>query len=67
MGNQQSMLSCKKCKKTTLHTRTTPNTLLHIFFFFLSFGLWLIVWILFISKGTPQCMTCGKDKTLFGL
>jgi hypothetical protein len=66
MSNQQSMLLCKQCMKKTLHTRTTPNTILHIFLTFITFGLWLIVWILFISKGTPQCMTCGKDKTLFG-
>ena len=34
---------------------------------FITVGLWLIVWILFISKGTPQCMTCGNDRLMFGL
>ena len=67
MGNQQSMLECKQCKKKTLHTRTTPNTILHIFLTFITFGLWLLVWILFISKGTPQCMTCGNDRDWWGL
>ena len=66
MGNQQDMLKCKKCGKMTLHTRTTPNTLLHIFLSIITAGVWLIVWILFIGKGTPKCMTCGKSKTLFG-
>ena len=66
MGNQQDMLKCNKCEKMTLHTRTTPNTLLHIFLTIITAGIWLIVWILFIGKGTPKCMTCGKSKTLFG-
>ena len=66
MGHQQDMLNCKACDKKTLHTRTTPNTLLHIFLSIITAGIWLIVWILFISKGAYKCMTCGKAKSLFG-
>ena len=66
MGHQQDMLNCKGCDKKTLHTRTTPNTLLHIFLSIITAGIWLIVWILFIGKGAYKCMTCGKAKGLFG-
>lgn len=60
MANQQSMLKCEKCKKKTLHTRTTPNIILHIFLSIVSLGFWFLIYLLFIHKGRPQCMTCGK-------
>jgi len=51
---------CEKCKKKTLHTRTTPNIILHIFLSIVSLGFWFLIYLLFIHKGRPQCMTCGK-------
>ena len=63
---QQDMRKCGHCKKQTMHNRTVPNTLLHVFLTVITFGFWLIVWLLFISKGPWKCTICGK-QTLFGV
>ncbi len=60
MANQQSMLSCEICKKKTLHTRTTPNIILHIFLSIVTVGFWFLIYLFFIHKGRPECMKCGK-------
>ncbi len=62
MGTQQDMLECKKCSKSTMHTRTTPNTILHIFLMFVTAGVWFLIWLLFIHKGSYKCTTCGNAR-----
>ena len=62
-SSQQFMFMCSKCEKSTMHIRTIPNTLLHIFLMFCTAGLWFIIWLLFVWKGPPKCTTCGAKNT----
>jgi len=64
-SSQQYMVPCANCKKSTMHTRTIPNTILHIFLMFCTLGFWFIIWLLFIWKGIPQCTVCGKGNDIF--
>ena len=65
-SSQQDMRKCGHCKKPTMHTRTVPNVILHIFLTLITFFIWIIIWILFIGKGPWKCTVCGK-QTLFGM
>ena len=62
-SSQQFMFMCSMCEKSTMHIRTIPNTLLHIFLMFCTAGLWFIIWLLFVWKGPPKCTTCGAKNT----
>jgi predicted nucleic-acid-binding Zn-ribbon protein len=59
-NTQQDMRNCSKCRCSTMHIRTVPDTILHVALMFLSAGLWFIVWLLFIHKGSWSCTKCGN-------
>jgi hypothetical protein len=66
MPTSQLMKKCEKCVKNTLHIQEVPNHLLHIVLTIITVGLWLIVWVLFISKKDPQCTVCGETNDFLG-
>lgn len=40
--------------------RATPNHILHLLLSLVTFGLWLVVWLLLIlNGGTYRCRECG--------
>jgi len=61
---QQDMKKCAHCEKPTMHNRTVPNTLLHVFLMFVTFGIWFFIWLIFIRKGPWKCTVCGGQSLL---
>jgi len=60
---KQSSSYCKTCGKQTLHTKETPNHILHLLLSVFTLGLWLLVWLalVLISSGKrPRCSVCGS-------
>ena len=55
------------CNKMTMHypgrTKSSSTYSAHQL---LTVGLWLIVWVLFISKKDPQCTVCGETNDFLG-
>jgi hypothetical protein len=63
---------CPRCKRPTLHVRSTPDVphVLHLVVTLFLCGLWLPVWILHsIASGSGEpwrCTGCGMGRGLFG-
>jgi hypothetical protein len=56
---------CKACNKQVLARRKGVNHILHLILSLLTFGIWVIIWILVVVKnivvvGEWRCSTCGK-------
>ncbi len=66
MPTSQLMKYCGKCDKKTLNIQEVPNYLLHIVLSIITGGIWLIYWVLFISKKDPQCTACGETTDFLG-
>ncbi len=69
MGIEKKRMYCPEENKYVLAERTKPNHLLHLVLTLLTFGLWLIVWILVsFSSGLSsyRCPSCGaRTKSAF--
>lgn len=60
---KQTSSYCKTCGKQTLHTKQTPNHILHLLLSLVTLGLWLIVWLIIVvanSGKRPRCSVCGS-------
>lgn len=60
------MLTCKRCRRATLHVHTRPSHWLHGILTVLTLGVWGVVWgALMIQAGRPRCTVCGKERGMF--
>jgi hypothetical protein len=60
---KQTSRYCDTCGKQTLHTKETPNHILHLLLSIVTLGLWLIVWVAvtIVNSGKrPRCVVCGS-------
>lgn len=63
MSDEKTRGFCKDCKKYVVVFRPRPSHLLHLVLSFLTFGLWVLVWIgLSIKIGGWRCMECGSKR-----
>ena len=61
MGFQESSGYCTNCENNVLIRARTPNHILHLILSVLTWGLWLIVWvILCIRVKEWHCSQCGQ-------
>ena len=60
------MKHCVECKKKTMHFQEKPNHILHLLLSIITAGIWLIVWLLFLESGDPQCSVCGRTNDFLG-
>lgn len=52
---------CMECKERRKVTRKGINHVLHLLLSIVTFGFWLIVWLLVALNGTSwRCETCGS-------
>ena len=57
---KQTSAWCGVCGQQRLFTAPTPSHLLHLVLSILTFGLWLIVWLIIGGKTAPyRCTVCG--------
>ena len=68
MATNQLMSFCKKCEKQTLHLQPATSHMLHFLLSLVTFGLWIIVWVLLAASNNSQmtCSACGRARGLFG-
>lgn len=60
MPTKQIMLPCIDCGKQSVHIQQTPNHILHLLLSLVTFGIWVIVWILVsVAKDNATCTLCG--------
>lgn len=59
---------CKTCQRETPHTRPSTSHVLHLILTLITFGVWLLVWILVAGNNSTQavCLVCGAERGLFG-
>ena len=64
----QVMMYCKQCKAKTLHVQPTTSHVLHLLLSLITFGLWLIIWLIVTAnnRNQGQCAVCGRTQGLFG-
>lgn len=68
MATQEATGFCKGCGKQVMIRRKGTNHLLHLLLSVITFGLWIIVWILTSIKiGGWRCTQCGRKvgRSLF--
>jgi len=54
---------CTGCGKRVMVRRKGTNHILHLLLSIITFGFWIIVWILAsLIKGPWRCSICGSDK-----
>lgn len=58
----QDQMFCKSCQKQVLVTKEKTSHLLHLILSALTFGFWLIVWLLVAISGTWRCSVCGSSS-----
>jgi hypothetical protein len=66
MPTSQLMKKCVQCNKMTMHYQEKPNYVLHLLLSFVTVGIWLLVWLLFINAKDPQCSVCGRSNDFLG-
>ncbi len=66
MPTSNLMKQCVECKKKTMHFQEKPNHILHLLLSIITAGIWLIVWLLFLESGDPQCSVCGRTNDFLG-
>lgn len=60
MGQRSKQRYCPNHGKV-LAVQETPNHILHLILSLITGGLWLIVWIVLLMKGSPlRCPACGS-------
>ena len=52
---------CSACRRRVYATGRSPNHLLHLVLSVITFGLWLVVWLLLAvgTAGNYRCTRCG--------
>lgn len=68
MATNRVMSFCRNCKKQTLHLQPATSHVLHFLLSIVTFGLWIIVWLLVATSNNSQhiCSVCGRGRGLFG-
>jgi len=66
MPTSNLMKHCVECKKKTMHFQEKPNHILHLLLSIITAGIWLLVWLLFLKSGDPQCSVCGRTNDFLG-
>ena len=53
---------CPNCKKHVMTQKNTPNHILHLFISIITFGTWVIIWLLLVLGhiGKKRCTECGQ-------
>jgi len=66
--SEQVMMYCKQCKARTLHVQPSTSHVLHFLLSLITFGLWLIVWMIVIvnNRNQGQCTACGRSQGILG-
>lgn len=61
MGTKTTGKFCNACQANVMAQKNTPNHILHLILSIVTFGLWLIVWLVLIvaSLGGWRCTKCG--------
>ena len=64
MSTYNEMMYCAQCKKHTLHLRDKTSHILHLILSLLTFGAWILVWILITWSNSMQnqCTVCGRTR-----
>lgn len=64
MATDQRMNHCKRCGKATIHISHSTSHLLHLFLSVMTFGVWMLVWLLMaMGHGAEsRCTECGKNR-----
>lgn len=62
------MKKCPDCGRKTKHTQPGTSHLLHLILSVVTFGVWVLVWIIVAmnNKTAAQCMECGRTKGVTG-
>jgi len=69
MSVKQSSAYCNVCGRQSLFAKPRINHILHLILSIVTFGFWLIVWIVLgitNSAKRPRCVTCGSEMALGG-
>ncbi len=62
MGVQHSQRYCDRCGDYVLAIRKGTNHILHLLLSIITFGLWIIIWVLVSIKiGGWRCSKCGSS------
>jgi RNA polymerase subunit RPABC4/transcription elongation factor Spt4 len=62
-GQKQKSAFCPTCGRQRLFVAPTPSHLLHLVLTLITFGIWLIVWLLIGAKTGPyRCSVCGTTE-----
>lgn len=64
----QVIMYCDNCGKETLHVQPSTSHLLHLVLSVITFGAWLIVWIIIAlnNKNQGHCVECGREVGVLG-
>lgn len=61
MPFQESSGFCKSCDRNVLVRRASTNHILHLLLTLVTFGFWIIVWLLAsVRIGGWRCTSCGS-------
>ncbi len=63
MGMEQQVITCRVCRRATVHARKSVNHILHLLLAIITGCLWVPVWLLVaMFPGRWQCQDCGNWK-----
>lgn len=66
MGTEYVRGYCPNCQENVLGVRKGTNHVLHLLLSIITFGIWIIIWILVSIKiGGWRCSVCGGILPLF--
>lgn len=68
MATNQVMHYCRNCKGMAMHLQPATSHVLHLLLSLITFGFWIIIWVLAALANASQkaCSQCGKTAGLFG-
>ncbi|WP_018878948.1 zinc ribbon domain-containing protein [Thioalkalivibrio sp. ALE9] len=66
--SNQFVKYCKVCRQDTVHFQPSTSHVLHLLLSIVTFGVWLIVWVLIgmNNASQAQCSKCGSLQGVLG-